>query len=221
MLTLKSIIDSKALFFDFDGVIKDSVEVKGNAFEQLFLPQGKEIGDRVRAHHESNGGMSRYEKLPLYLHWAGLPTDQTKLEEYSRRFSGLVKQRVIESDWVPGAETYLHTNPFDQILFIITATPQSEIDEIIDAIGLTHCFTGVIGAPTKKEEAIHQLIQQYNINTELSVMIGDSITDYLAAVENKVPFVLRKTNSNLSLQNKLKCPMINDFKNLNKELSDG
>jgi len=216
MLTLKSIIDSKALFFDFDGVIKDSVELKGNAFEQLFLPEGKGIGERVRLHHESNGGMSRYEKLVLYLGWAGLPSDGAMLKEYSLRFSGLVKQRVIHSDWVPGVETYLHKNSFEKILFIITATPQSEIDEIIDAIGLKQCFTEVIGAPTMKEEAIHQLLKQYNINAGSSAMIGDSITDYLAALKNKVPFVLRKTNLNQSLQNRLKCPMINDFLGLNK-----
>jgi phosphoglycolate phosphatase-like HAD superfamily hydrolase len=67
-----------------------------------------------------------------------------------------------------------------------------------------------------KEEAIHQLLKQYNINAGSSAMIGDSITDYLAAVKNKVPFILRKTNLNQSLQNRLKCPMINDFLGLNK-----
>ena len=221
MLTLKSIMKSKALFLDFDGVIKDSVELKGDAFEQLFIHQGKEIAGRVKVHHESNGGMSRYEKLPIYLDWAGLKPEQNILEEYSRRFSEIVKQKVIESDWVPGVEEFLHTNPFDQILFIITATPQNEIDQIVDAIGLRSCFTRIIGAPTNKKDAIHQLIQRYNIDTKISTMIGDSITDYQAAIENRIAFVLRKTKLNQSLQNKLKCYMINDFLNLNKELSGG
>ena len=44
-------------------------------------------------------------------------------------------------------------------------------------------------------------------------MIGDSNSDYEAAMENKVKFVLRKTELNKNLQKKLKCKMINDFLN--------
>jgi len=220
-LTLKNIINSKTLFLDFDGVIKESVELKGSAFEQLFLPYGKKIAKRVKAHHESHGGMSRHEKLPIYLDWAGLVVKNSMLEEYSWQFSELVKQKVIDSDWVPGVEKFLHTNPFNQTFYIITATPQSEIDQILDAIGLRGFFAGIIGSPTSKKDAIYQLIELHNIETKLSAMIGDSISDYQAAFENRIPFVLRKTNLNQSLQNQLKCAMINDFLNLNKELSGG
>ena len=34
------------IFWDFDGVIKESVEVKSNAFEQLFSPFGKEVSKK-------------------------------------------------------------------------------------------------------------------------------------------------------------------------------
>ena len=33
----------KNIFFDFDGVIKDSVKVKSESFEKLFLPFGKKV----------------------------------------------------------------------------------------------------------------------------------------------------------------------------------
>ena len=221
MLPLKSITRSKTLFLDFDGVIKDSVDLKGVAFEQLFLAQGKKVCERIRAHHESNGGMSRNEKLPIYLDWAGLTTQHNTLEEYSSKFSKLVKQKVIDCEWVSGIETFLHTNPFSQNFFIITATPQSEIDQIVDALGLRSCFTEVIGAPINKKDAIYKLIERYDIDKKLSVMIGDSISDYEAAIENRIDFILRKTKFNQSLQNRLKCPMIKDFLYLNKELSDG
>ena len=66
----KAIIKCASIvFWDFDGVIKDSVEVKAAAFERLFLPYGAEIARRVRQHHEAHGGMSRFDKVPLYLAW--------------------------------------------------------------------------------------------------------------------------------------------------------
>lgn len=66
--SVKTLIGSAELiFWDFDGVIKDSVSVKTLAFEKLFLPYGKKIAQKVKNHHEANGGVSRFEKIPLYL----------------------------------------------------------------------------------------------------------------------------------------------------------
>ena len=44
--------------------------MKADAFEQLFSPFGIELAKEVRKHHEKNGGISRYEKIPIYLNWA-------------------------------------------------------------------------------------------------------------------------------------------------------
>ena len=49
----------KLIFWDFDGVIKDSVEVKTHAFEYLFPDGDADFLRKVRMHHEANGGMSR------------------------------------------------------------------------------------------------------------------------------------------------------------------
>ena len=87
---------AKTIFWDFDGVIKDSIEVKSDAFEKLFLSFGSELAARVRTHHEANGGMSRFEKLPIYLDWSGQPSSQFYVKKYSESFSNLVKNKVIE-----------------------------------------------------------------------------------------------------------------------------
>jgi len=43
------------------------------------------------------------------------------------------------------------------------------------------------------------------------VMIGDAISDYKAAKNNNIDFVLRKTLLNKQLQSQLQCEMIQDF----------
>ena len=56
----------KLCFWDFDGVIKESVEVKTQAYFSLFEPFGFDVANKVRMHHIANGGMSRFDKLPSY-----------------------------------------------------------------------------------------------------------------------------------------------------------
>jgi len=202
---------AKTIFWDFDGVIKDSIEVKSDAFEKLFLSFGSELAARVRTHHEANGGMSRFEKLPNYLDWAGQKVTAELIDEYAEKFSQLVKQKVVNSEWVPGILDYLKNNHYRQQFFLVTATPQKEMVEILTALEIDHFFKEVVGSPTKKSEAIERLLDSYKVNPEYSMMVGDSISDYNAAVENRVPFILRKTNINDELQKKLRCITIDNY----------
>ena len=55
--------------------------------------------------------MSRYEKIPLYVSWIKADVDNEIVSKYLIKFSKAVKQKVIESDWVPGALDFLKNNP--------------------------------------------------------------------------------------------------------------
>ena len=204
-------IHEKIIFFDFDGVIKDSVEVKTDAFELLFTPYGESIATRVKNHNKKNGGMSRFDKLPIYLKWAGESPVEKLIDKFEKRFSKLVKQKVIDSRWILGVLDYLEERSCYQQFFIITATPQKEIEEILCTLEIDHFFKGVIGAPTKKGEAIKKIMADYKFIQREVVMIGDSYSDYKAAVENKVSFILRNTELNKKLQQSLICKKIDNF----------
>ena len=199
------------IFWDFDGVIKDSVKVKSTAFGQLFESFGEDVVKRVREHHEANSGISRFDKLPIYLGWAGCLSTTELVEEYSKKFSILVKHKVIESNWVPGVLEFIQNKTNKQSYFIITATPQAEIEEIINELELTDFFHKIIGAPISKSNAIKSILDSFCIEAEQSIMLGDSISDYQAATENGITFFLRRTSSNIDLQRKLNCIMFDDF----------
>ena len=131
----KSHINSKLkaariIFWDFDGVIKDSLDVKTSVFVKMFMEFGTEVSDRVRLHHEYNGGVSRFEKIPLYLSWAGLDATPQLIQQYCEVFSANVVRHVVESPWVPGILNYLKQNAGRQIFILVTATPQAEIERI-------------------------------------------------------------------------------------------
>tara|TARA_B110000008_G_scaffold171009_1_gene170700 strand:+ start:1534 stop:2172 length:639 start_codon:yes stop_codon:yes gene_type:complete len=203
-------LDCNNIFIDFDGVIKDSVEVKSDAFEQLFLPYGKEIAKKVRLHHEGNGGLSRFDKLRLYLSWSGQIPSKQLINDYADTFSSLVKQKVIDSEWVLGVQKYLAESK-NRNFFLITATPQKEIEEILLTLNIRKYFKEVIGSPTKKHEAIGELLDKFNIDSSQAIMIGDYISDFNAAKINNVEFILRRTKLNMDLQQDLNCQMIDNF----------
>jgi len=205
------VFTSNYIFFDFDGVIKDSVEVKSRAFEELFREFDRSTTNKIIKHHEENGGMSRFDKLPIYLKWTGQFPSKALVADYSEKFSLLVKQNVIESEWVPGVLDYMRNHIMHQTFFLVTATPQIEIEEILEELKIQKYFKNIIGTPTRKVDAIKMLLAEYSISPDQAVMVGDSRSDYEAATENHVPFVLRRTNLNQALQERLTCPMIDDF----------
>ena len=49
------------------------------------------------------------------------------------------------------------------------------------------------------------------IRPQEAIMIGDSSNDYLAAIENQIQFILRKTGLNKNLQKQLKCKSLKDL----------
>ena len=64
----------KAIIFDFDGVLVESLDIKTRAFAKLFGPEGPDMAKRVVDYHLQNGGVSRYEKftdIPLNLMSSG------------------------------------------------------------------------------------------------------------------------------------------------------
>ena len=86
-----------AIFWDFDGVIKDSVEAKTTAYVSLFDNMDVELLARVKLHHRKNGGVSRYEKIPLYLAWAGYQVTQNLVDLYCEKFSKTGSPNALES----------------------------------------------------------------------------------------------------------------------------
>ena len=210
----KSVKAFKVIFWDFDGVIKDSVEVKTTGYEQLFLPYGQDIARRVRQHHEVHGGVSRYEKIPLYLGWAGEPVSEANAQDFCQRFSSLVQRAVIDSAWVPGVREYLLAHHLQQHFVLVTATPQQEIEDILDTLGIADYFRGVHGAPTSKTHAIKAVLGQLKCLPGDALMVGDSETDLQAALANDVPFLLRCTPHNQALRQHYAGPM---FDRLNDE----
>ena len=205
---------AEVVFWDFDGVIKESTCVKNQAYAQMFSKFGKETLDNVMDHHVQNMGISREIKIPLYFsNFVGINLSTQEIDEKCAEFSRMVVQKVIEAPWVNGVQFYLKSNPYHQRFVLVTGTPQGEIIKILTHLEIIECFQIIYGSPTTKENAIYQELKSGS-NVQDCLFIGDSTTDYKAAKAYYIPFLLRETEENKLFFLNYSGPRFNDFKEL-------
>ena len=186
-----SIIVCQAIFFDFDGVIVESTEIKTQAFRILYSKHAEALDDVV-AYHISHEGISRFEKI-LYCHenFLGTKLSENELAELAGRYSALVKQVVIDCDSVPGALDFLQANSTNLPMFVVSGTPEEELKEIVELRGLSSYFTSVHGSPQHKAPIVNEQIQLHGFDRDQCLFVGDAMTDYDAAVETGLTFIGR------------------------------
>ena len=127
-----SIDTLQAILFDFDGVLCECMDVKTEAFAQLFEPYGKEIVKKVVDHHVKYGGISRYKKIEYYYReYLKKEISNDELNKLAQKFSDLVVDKVISSDWVKGAKEFLERYYKKIDLYVISGTPQEELRLIV------------------------------------------------------------------------------------------
>jgi len=181
----------KAFFFDFDGVIADTVNIKTQAFGELFREHGRDISAKVMEHHRNNGGVSRYEKFRHYYKYLlKKPINAALINKLDKGYSRLVFSQVVKAAAIKGAEKFISgLKRQGKDSFVISATPQQEIRKIVRARRLAHFFRDTVGSPRNKTENLRRLLKKYRIDPKEAVYFGDAKSDYEAAKDAGVDFV--------------------------------
>jgi len=190
------------VFFDFDGTIKQSEKIKSQVFYDLFSPYGKNIALKAVSHHERNGGVSRFEKIPLYLKWAGCEVRPELVNQYASKFRNIAFNKIIDSEWVMPVKSYMDRFHNKQIFALLSAMPDEELKEIIVEIKIDDYFNVVSGYPNDKSKSIKEILCKYGLLPTDAVMIGDSLSDYKASQENSISFVMHPTDLNIDINYK-------------------
>jgi len=182
----------KAIIFDFDGVIAESVNIKTDAFKKMYAKYGNTVVKKVISHHLLNGGISRYEKFNFYHeNFLGIKLSEEELEKLAIEFSELVVQDVVEAPYVHGALEFIENNYKDYKYFISTGTPQNEIIDIINRKKISIYFESIYGSPENKTDHIKKIMSKSGYTKDELIFIGDADTDILAAKNNDIPIILR------------------------------
>lgn len=187
----------KNIFFDFDGVLAESVSAKTEAFRAMYAPYGEEIAKQVVQYHIEHGGVSRYEKFKYWeKKFFNKDISEDKVQELAKQFSDLVLHKVIVSDEVLGAKAFIKKYFKKLNFWIITGTPTSEIEIIAKERRLTNYFKGIHGSPKNKRYWTEYLLKKYHLKREETLFLGDATTDLDAATFSNLHFALRENEEN-------------------------
>jgi len=183
----------KAIIFDFDGVIAESMDIKADGFAYLF----KDYPDKVKKiveYHMTHGGMPRMEKFSnIYKLFLGKEITEPEKQELSREFTGFVYNKVVSCPYVKGAKEFIEKYSNKYKMFVVSGTPDNEIKAIVEARGLEKYFTEILGSPLKKNELNRNILAKYGLKPEETVFIGDSVDDYDGVKGTGIIFIFRKT----------------------------
>ena len=190
----------KAVIFDFDGVLVESVDVKTEAFAELFQGYGPKVIQQVVDYHLANGGVSRFEKFKYY-HREILrqPLSEAKLNELCQQFSSIVVEQIINAPFVYDAAAFLNKNYTKYDLFVVSATPQDEIEDIVRRRGMSFYFKGVFGSPHEKDLLTLEILNFNGYKPSQVVFVGDAMSDYEAAQKTRCHFIGRVSPSSKNL----------------------
>ncbi len=180
----------QAVLFDFDGVLVDSNAVKVDAFQALFADYDKPTVARIVAYHIQHGGISRVEKIEhAYRHIINQPLSDEELARLATAYSELVVDKVIAVPWIDGAKEFLDSARGTLPLFVISGTPEKELQYILEQRGMRWYFQQVLGSPIKKPEHIRNILNSYRLTPQNCVFVGDALTDYNAARQTGLHFI--------------------------------
>ena len=178
-----------AIFFDFDGVIMDSMHLKLESY-CFALQQYNFSRLDINRIQLRLAGLSRHEVIAAIVgELNGTPPGIDEARRLGKRFSEHDDSLVSSMEPVPGTIDFLNLISRDYFTAIITGTPQLSINKVVDIHDLGKYFNSINGSPETKAKIIQRLLKSNNFKTEDVVFIGDGKADQDAANECGVRFI--------------------------------
>ncbi len=171
------------VFFDFDGVIADSVDAKISAFGQLYAAFGDDVRQAVEDYQRAVPGETRFEKIPRF-HTELLDVDLSpaEVQQWSDRLSDIVMEEVIKSAIMPAVHDVLAMLVRQKIpAHVVSGTPQDELEIIVQRKGLAPFFQTLRGSPEGKSSIVRSILARDGHAASRCLLIGDAMSDYNCA----------------------------------------
>ena len=186
--------------FDFDGTLVRSNQLKRDCFYETLaeVPGGAAILDDLFASHYRGDRFALFREVVRRLG----PDCVLEPDELATGYGRLCRQRIGSAPEVPGAGTALSRLAEAGVrMFLISATPQQALDEVVSDRDLAGFFDLVLGAPTGKSAHLGRVIETCGIAAADIVMVGDGHDDQAAAADVGCRFVAVTDQPNAPLEN--------------------
>ena len=180
----------KVIFWDFDGVIINSNSIRDIGFEKVLSNYPKDKVLQLLNYHRENGGLSRYTKFRYFFENILFePFSSEKINLLAKEFSTIMLCLLIDSNLlIDETLDFIELNGSKFEMHITSGSDQNELRFLCKHFGIDSNFKSILGSPTDKKTNIGTIIKLNNYRRDECLLIGDSINDYHAAIENGIDF---------------------------------
>lgn len=192
----------KNILWDFDGVILDSMKIKGDGFLELFKEYESNKVKLLEEYHYKHGGVSRFAKVKYFFNEIlDQEISEDRVIELSQEFGNIIEKKLYnQENLIKETLDYIQQNHTKYNFHIVSGAEHNELNALCEFFNLSNYFITIKGSPTKKDILVKNIMDEFNCEPKETVLIGDAITDYNAAVINKIEFY-GYNNSNLKKYN--------------------
>ncbi|MDP0562384.1 MAG: HAD hydrolase-like protein [Candidatus Endonucleobacter sp. (ex Gigantidas childressi)] len=180
----------KNILWDFDGVIIDSMKIKGEGFVELFNQHSKEKTDRLYKYHLQNGGVSRFEKIKyFYESILGEGVTESDVRLQAEKFGSIVISKLCKKEnLIKDSLRYIQRRYNNFNFHIVSGSEEKELRFLCKELYLSQYFVSINGSPTPKSILVESVLKQNKYKKNETILIGDALTDANAAEDNGIKF---------------------------------
>lgn len=151
---------------------------------------------RLLDYHIQNSGISRYHKFQyFYEQLHPVKNVESCVKNALVRFSEIVRQGMMECDYVPGALEFLESSLRVGLrLFVSSGSDEKELNEVFQERDISRLFEKIYGSPATKLENTQKIADIVG-RGKRGVFFGDSRSDAEAAESAGLDFVFVKGTS--------------------------
>jgi HAD superfamily hydrolase (TIGR01549 family) len=180
----------KNIFFDFDGVILDSMPIRDYGFKKIFEKFDNDLLEELIDYHNINGGLSRYVKIKyFYNQLLKKDISEKKISEYADNFSEIMRNELVKKDYlITDTVNFIKNNLLKYNFHIVSGSDEEELKFLCKSLEIFEYFQSINGSPVPKNQLVKKILSINNYDLNTTILIGDSINDYEAAKDNKIDF---------------------------------
>lgn len=181
----------KNIFFDFDGVILDSMGVRDYGFKKIF--EKYDINSNIEEfldYHRTNGGLSRFHKIKYFFKtYLNEEISEEKVLELANDFSEIMRKELTNKKYlIDETVDFIKNNYQKYNMYIVSGSEQNELRYLCKELELESYFKIILGSPIHKNDLVKNILKEENLDSKECILIGDSINDYEAAIANSIDF---------------------------------
>jgi len=140
-------------FFDFDGVILDSLDIKEEGFRKIFINYSHSQVEKLIIYHNNNLGKSRFIKIKYFYNQILKKEISSKMiNNYANLFSIIMRKNLNDkSRLISDAINFIKKEYKINNLFIVSGTEDKELKWLCHSLGIKKYFLEICGSPVSKE----------------------------------------------------------------------